>query len=63
MKTQEFNPPFTIRVSWQTSDTGDKPSATLNIYNSFGVAIARAIDENTAAMIAAALNAYDPRED
>lgn len=34
------------------------PLKTMNVYNNRGVAIARARNEDTAALIAAALNAY-----
>jgi hypothetical protein len=55
--TNNYNPPFTSRRAWQGTGLGDKPVPTCNVYNSFGVVVARTIDEGTAIMIAEALNA------
>jgi hypothetical protein len=62
-KSGTFHPPYTNQAYYSPAASPNKGTySTMNVYNSFGVIVARAGDDNTAALIAAALNAYEPPE-
>lgn len=60
MNRDVHHKPYTSLNSYYGIRMG--PLKTMNVYNTFGIIVARAIDDDTAELIASALNAYDKPE-